>query len=107
MTVAERLKKKLNGLVSDIDGLLVDRGLNGSDEYTMEIGQSPAFQLAYADGLYSIIISPNISQGDWSRSWTNKEVIEKIVSNIFNKYAPEENPLPGSISTVTSVSELW
>jgi hypothetical protein len=107
MTVRERLSGRLLGLVKDIDGLLEDRELNGADTYTPEIGRSAPFQLAYAGGLYQILISPNVSQGDWSRSWGDKSSLEKIISTVYARFAPDENPLPGAISTITDVTDRW
>jgi len=104
MTLSERLYSKLLGLVADVDGLLIDQGLNPSDEYSKEIGDSSAFQLAYAYGLVDIIASPNLSEGDWSRSFGDRDALQKIISSIFNKYAPGDNPL---IPTVKNISYRW
>ena len=107
MTVRERLDGLLLGLVKDLDGLLADRGLDGADTYTPETGKSAAFQLAYARGLFQILTSPNVSQGDWSRSWGDRSALEKVVSGIFNRFAPEENPLPGSVSIISDATDMW
>jgi hypothetical protein len=107
MTVREKLSGMLSGLVSDVDGLLADGELNGADVYTPEIGKSAAFQLAFAGGLFQILISPNVSQGDWSRSWGDRSMLEKIISNIYARFAPDENPLPGSISTIQDATDRW
>jgi hypothetical protein len=107
MTVKERLDGKLLGIVRDPDGLLADRGLDGADTYTAEAGRSAAFQLAYAEGLSQILISPDVSQGDWSRSWGDRSSLKKIISNIFYKFAPDENPFPGAISVVTDITDRW
>ena len=93
MTLSERLNSKLMGLVPDVDGLLIDQGLNPTDEYTSDIGKSGSFQLAFAYGLIAISMSPNLSEGDWSRSWENRGNIEKIINSIFSRFAPLENPL--------------
>jgi hypothetical protein len=97
----------LLGLVKDTDGLLADRGLNGADVYTPGTGQSASFQLAYAGGLFQILISPNVSQGDWSRSWGDRSNLERIISHIYAKFSPDENPLPGAISIITDVTNRW
>ena len=104
MTIAERLNSKLLGLVQDSDGLLFDRGLNPDDEYTEAVGKSDKFQLAFAWGLYSVLISPNLSEGDWSRSWGDRSALEKLISSIFNRYAPDENPLAPQ---VVNISNRW
>jgi hypothetical protein len=107
MTVRERLSGKLLGLVKDLDGLLADRELNGADTYTPETGRSASFQLAWAGGLFQILISPNVSQGDWSRSWGDRGNLEKIISSIYARFAPDENPLPDAISTIMDITDRW
>jgi hypothetical protein len=107
MTVKERLVGLWLGLVKDVDGLLADRGMDGTEVYTPETGRSAPFQLAYAGGLFQILISPNVSQGDWSRSWGDRSSLEKIISNIYAKFAPDENPLPGAISIITDITDVW
>ena len=102
MTLSERLSNRLRGFVTDVEGLLVDQGLNPDDEYTADIGNAGAFQLAYAFGLVEILISPNLSEGDWSRTWGDRSVIEKIVSAIFNRFAPDDNPLNPQIKNISS-----
>jgi hypothetical protein len=104
MTISERLNEKLLGLVPVADGLLIDQGLALNDEYTKDVGNSGEFQLAFAWGLYAILMSPNLSEGDWSRNWGDKTAIEKLISSIFNRFAPEENPL---ISQVVNFSNRW
>jgi hypothetical protein len=107
MTVKEILDNKLGGHVKGIDALLSERGLNGLDTYTVEIGKSPAFQLAFAGGLFQIYINPNVSQGDWSRSWGNRDGLGKIIEGIYDRYAPDENPFAGSVSCVEDISDMW
>ena len=104
MTVAERLNSKLLGLVPDVDGLLIDEGFELNDEYTKDIGETAEFQIAYANGLIEILMNPNLSEGDWSRSWGDRSAIERIVSSIFNKYAPDENPFS---ATMVNISNRW
>ncbi|MDR1455302.1 MAG: hypothetical protein LBJ01_06600 [Tannerella sp.] len=101
MTAGERLNGKLKGLVKDIDGILVDRGLNGADTYTPETGKSASFNLAYADGLFQLLTDPNVSQGDWSRSWGDRSSLERVISGICSRFAPDENPFPNAISSIT------
>ena len=103
----ERLDGLLMGLVKDLDGLLADRELNGDAVYTAETGKSAAFQLAYAGGLFQILNSPNMSQGDWSRSWWGDRLhLERAVSRIYGRFAPEENPLPGSSSVISDATDM-
>ena len=107
MTIAEALIFDLNNLVGDVEKLLTDQELSGSDEYTIEIRVSKDYQLAFANGLLKIILSPNWSQGDMSESWGDRNSIEKMIARIFNKFDPENNPFPNAISTITDMSEIW
>ena len=102
MSIADRLDSKLLGLVPDVNGLLIDQGLNPDDEYTKDVGDSGEFQLAYGYGLVSILMSPNLSEGDWSRNWNDKIAIEKIVHSIFNRFAPGKNPLAPQMANMSN-----
>ena len=104
MTLSERLNSKLRGFVPDVDGLLIDQGLNPDDGYTAGVGNSGAFQLAYAYGLVGILMLPDLSEGDWSRSWGDRSAIEKIVNSIFSRFAPNDNPLN---PTIKNISNRW
>ena len=103
-SVSERLSSKLLGLVPDVDGLLYDQGLIPDDEYSKEIGDSGRFQLAYAYGLVAILLNPNLSEGDWSRSWGDRSALEKLISSIFNRFAQDENPLAPQM---VNISHRW
>jgi hypothetical protein len=108
MTVKEQLKYDLNGLVSDLDGLLSKTGLSGTDVYSTEIGTSAAYQLSFAWGLFHIWLRPSSeSQGDWSRSWGDKRDLAKMIAAIFNKFAPEDNPLVETVSVISDATNLW
>jgi hypothetical protein len=104
MTIAERLNSKLLGLVPDVDGLLVDQGLIPDEKYEKEDGNSSKFQLAFAYGLYAVLMSPNLSEGDWSRSWGDRSALEKLTCSIFNRFAPDENPLAPQL---VNISNRW
>ena len=101
MTIAESLIEDLEH-VPKVNGLLVRQGLNPNDEFTESIGNSRPYQIAYAYGLIRILKKPNLSEGDWSRSWGDRNAIEKIVSSIFNKYAPDENPLTSQVVNISN-----
>ena len=107
MTVTEALKYDLNNFVDDVTKLLIDQDIIPEMEYSKEIGASKGYRLAYANGLFKIITSPNWSQGDMSETWGDKSSIERIIATIFNRYDPENNPLPNVISTITDKSDIW
>jgi hypothetical protein len=104
MTISERLSNKLNGCVSDVAGLLIDRGLNPGEEYTADAGGTADFQLAYASGLVQMLMQPNLSEGDWSQSWGDRDALQKIAVSLFNRYAPDENPWSAKI---INASDRW
>ena len=93
MTISESLDEDLKGFVSNAAKLLKRQGLNPDEESSEEIENSSAFKLAYAWGLYAILWDPNLSEGDWSRIWGNRDDLRNLISSIFNRFAPDENPL--------------
>ena len=90
MTNLEALKAKVNYPLSDNAFILAlsDRGLVSSAVYA----DRRSLELAQADLLYTIISSPNITEGGYSISVTEKSTIVKIIDSIYKKYGIP-NPL--------------
>jgi hypothetical protein len=103
MTVKEMFATEFPGVIN-LDGLLEKQGLDGDMAYTVEIGKSAAYRLAYGYGLFRVYICPDISQADVSYRWNNKEYLKSLIGSIFNKYAPEENPFRDSESEIEDIS---
>lgn len=79
---------------------LFDRDLTPTDQYTKE--NKKALDLACAD-LYGIMVTaPQISEGGFSLSLSDKSNLLKVASSIYVKYG-ESDPFAAK-STITGVS---
>ena len=65
-TIAQALKDEIDYPINDgkIENKLMRRGLDGSGEISAEILDSPEFNGAVADCLYSLVEAPNFSESD-------------------------------------------
>lgn len=88
MTIIKALKSKFNYNLPDsfFESILIDAGLNGESEYTQEIGNSEAFQMAWANGLVALITTPNITEGDYSISLADRASIIKLINWIYGRW---------------------
>ena len=75
---------------------LLGRGLIYTDEYT----NRRAMDLAQADLIYTVITSPNITEGGYSVSFTSRTALLEIANAIYSRYG---NP---SIATAKFVSKI-
>jgi hypothetical protein len=84
MTYLEAIKGKVNYPLSDntFTLALLDRGLTASDTYAT--GQ--AFDLAYADAVVTLLTAPNVSEGGYSVSLSDREILLKLANGIYTKY---------------------
>lgn len=62
---------------------LIERGINGDDDYTSEVAKGDSFRGAVADCIKALILSPNISEGDISISLTDKDRMLRIANSIY------------------------
>jgi hypothetical protein len=81
MTYLEAIKAKLNYPLTDnaFTLALTDRGITASADYS----NSTAFQLAYADTIMTLVTSPNVSEGGYSISLSEKESLKKLAQGIY------------------------
>ena len=84
MTNLEAIKAKLNYPLSDnaFTLALLDRGLTATDTYAT--GQS--FDLAYADTITTLVTAPNVSEGGYSVSLSDKKTLLDLANGIYKKY---------------------
>ena len=103
MTYLEAIRAKLSYPLSDNAFILAltDRGLTSTDTYTA--GES--FDLTYADTIVMLLTTPNISEGGYSISLTDKTALIKLASDIFTKYG-EANPL-SSLKPTAKFVNRW
>jgi hypothetical protein len=91
MTQKEALQAAVKYELSDneLEKILIDRGLTAADVYA---GKSQAFDLAQADAITLLVTAPNVSEGGYSLSLSDKSSLIKIATGIYTKYG-EVNPL--------------
>ncbi len=65
MTTLEALKHSVNYPLEDsqVEPILVKRGLDGSATFSTEIANSAAYELSYADMLRFVVTMVNLQQG--------------------------------------------
>lgn len=109
MNILTALKNSVNYPLSDnnVTSVLIGRGLDGMDDFGMEIAQGKAYRLAYADILRFVVTMVNLSQGG-SVSQAAVAELRGTANNIYRQYdEPVIGETADSISTLTDVSNLW
>lgn len=109
MNILTALKNSVNYPLSDnnVTSVLIGRGLDGTDDFGMEIAQSRAYRLAYADVLRFVVTMVNLSQGG-SVSQAAVAELRGTANSIYRQYdEPVIGETADSISTLTDVSNLW
>lgn len=102
MTNLEALKGKLSYPLSENAFLLalLHRGLTYSDTYV--IANKRLLELAQADLITTLITTPNVSEGGYSVSASDKQTLERLANGIYTKYGET-----GSLKqTATFVSKM-
>lgn len=84
MTILQALKARFGYPVSDafFQSVLIGRGLSPDDTYTAEVGESSCFQLAWMDGLIMLLTVPNVTEGDYSISMSDRDNILSLINSI-------------------------
>lgn len=102
MTILEAIKQSVGYPVNDTraEMTLVKRGLVKTDEATQSVLNSKAFELATADLMFWLLTAPNISEGGYSISITDKKSLKDIASGIYSRWGERVpgNPTAGFIS---------
>lgn len=101
MTIGEALKNKLGYPVSTgaIEVVCIDNGLSMEANYT---GKSKEFDLALAELLLVVLNSPNVSEGGYSISLSERKNILTVRRGILAEYGLDDNAEP----TIQGVS-IW
>ncbi len=76
---------------------LAERNVVAGDDFM----PSKGIELAKADCIVSVLISPNISEGGYSISKTEAATLRKIAGSIYSRYG-EKNPFNATISNATN-----
>lgn len=84
MTYLEAIKARLNYPLSDNAFILAlaDRGLASTDTYV----KGKAFDLAYADAITTLVTAPDVREGGYSVSLSDKANLIKLANGIYAKY---------------------
>ena len=101
MTYLEAIKAKLNYPLSDNTFILAltDRGLTSTDNYA----KSQLFDLAYADTITTLVTAPNVSEGSYSISLSDKKTLSDLADGIYKKYG---EPIRSLKKTATFVQRF-
>ncbi len=98
MTILDALKSKIKYpmTVDFFLSILIDRGLNGDEEYTTSVATSKEFKGARADSLIELIDTPNISEGSVSISVADKASIIVVANRLYRELGEPlyEKPQP-------------
>lgn len=86
MTTLEAIKAKLSYPLSDNSYILAlsDRGLSYTATYASTDRQ--ALELAQADLIYTLVTAPNVTEGGYSVSLSDKKSMMKLADSIYAKY---------------------
>lgn len=103
MTNLEAIKAKLNYPLTENAFILAlqDRGLASAGIYAG--GES--FDLAYADAITTLVTVPNITEGGYQISLTNKTALLSLAAGIYTKYGAV-NPISSLKKTATFVQRF-
>lgn len=94
-TIAQALKDEIYYPVNTgkIENVLLRRGLDGSGEISADVLNSPEFNGAVADCLYSLVEAPNFSESDISISLQDRKLILKKANSIYASIGEDEKNL--------------
>lgn len=94
-TIAQALKDEILYPLDSgfIENKLMKRGLDGSSDVSVEILNSPEFNGAVADCLYSLVEAPNFSESDISISLQDRKLILKKANILYASIGEGEKNL--------------
>ena len=92
-TILQALKDEVHYKLSSgfFENRLLERGLDGDYECTVETLKSKPFKGAVADCLRSLVQAPNISEGDISLSLSEKDKIISLANGIYRSIGEKDN----------------
>lgn len=88
MTVREALRNSFPFSVKDslLDVIAISRGVVLDNEFDPFVATSKPFDLARADIIKTVVMTPNISEGGVSISFSDKSDMISIANSIYGKY---------------------
>jgi hypothetical protein len=105
MTNLEAIKGKLSYPLSDnaFNLALLDRGLTGSATYS----DKKSLELAHADLLYVLVSTPNISEGGYSISQSDKKLLIQMANGIYSKWSTDAVKYASILKPTVTVVNPW
>lgn len=88
MTIREALRNSFPFAVSDgtLDVIAISRGLVMDDLFDSFVATNKSFDLAKADIIKNAIMTPNVSEGGVSISFSDKSDMISLANSIYGKY---------------------
>ena len=88
MTIREALRNSFPFTVSNgtLDVIAVSRGLSIEDLFDTEVASNRQYELAKADVIKSVVMSPNISEGGVSISFSERQYMISVANEIYERY---------------------
>lgn len=109
MTILEALKSKVKYPLSEsfFQSVLIERGLSGADAFDTSIATGKAFRLCRADCYIGQVDAPQVQEGSFSISLTDKSNFITLANTIYREYGePEYGKSAEAVPTV-SLLEDW
>ena len=109
MNVLEALKSTVNYPLSDsnVEAVIIRRGLDKTATLTTDMANSRAYELAYADLLRFVITMVNLSQGG-SVTQASVASLTGTANSIYRKYGESEiGEKADTQSRITDRSDIW
>ena len=88
MTVREALRSSFPFSVRDsqLDVIAISRGLILDEEFDSLVASSKPFGLAKADVIKTVVMTPNVSEGGVSISFSDRSSLISIANGIYGMY---------------------
>lgn len=88
MTIREALRNSFPFAVGQgqLDVIAISRGLSLDDEFDSHVAVSRSFELCKADVIKTVVMTPNLSEGGVSISFTDRDSMISIANSIYGKY---------------------
>ena len=102
MTNLEAIKAKLNYPLSDNSFILalVNRGLDSASVYS--VSNLRLLELSQADLIVSLVSAPNVTEGGYQVSISDRKSLESVANGIYSKY-DEYSPMKAT----ATFKQIW
>lgn len=87
----------------ELDGYIIDQGMNPGDEYTSDATLST--KLLYFALLPELLLAPDITEGGFARKW-DRAAIKTFIS-LLAKELGKDDPFAVDTPTMTYIGDRW